>query len=253
MEPAGLYLHIPYCLHKCGYCDFNSHVIDTGEMERYVKALIREIENTSPTLKDREVATIFFGGGTPTTLPAGDQIRILKACRKHFNIRDDAEITTEANPSTVETENLKCLHGAGINRISIGAQSFDPQELQRLDRVHSAEEIPLTVERARQAGFDNLSLDLMFALPGQSLESWNQNLEHALALKPEHLSTYNLTIEPGTAFHTQQSEGHLQMPPEEIQLEFYQHTLDKMKAAGFVHYEISNFARPGYESRHNTR
>lgn len=252
MDPIGLYIHIPYCLHKCGYCDFNSHPDDAGERERYVPALIREIRHYADRLKDRPVATLFFGGGTPTTLPAGDQIRILKACKRFFNVQEGAEITTEANPSTVETENLKCLRAAGINRISVGVQSFDAEELRILDRVHGVGEIHQTVERARLAGFDNLSLDLMFALPGQTRERWADNLEQALSKQPEHLSTYNLTIEPGTAFYKLHAAGKLGMPPEEFQLELYQYTIGRLKRAGYEHYEISNFARPGHESRHNT-
>jgi len=252
MNPIGLYIHIPYCLHKCGYCDFNSHPDNAQERDQYVPALIREIRHYAQRLKDRPVATIFFGGGTPTTLPAGDQIRILKACKRYFNVAEDAEITTEANPSTVETGSLKCLRSAGINRLSVGVQSFDAEELKRLDRVHSVAEIHETVTRARSAGFDNLSLDLMFALPGQTRECWADNLEQALTKQPEHLSTYNLTIEPGTAFHKQHAAGGLTLLPEEFQLELYQYTIDRLKDAGYEHYEISNFARPGYQSRHNT-
>lgn len=252
MDPVGLYIHIPYCLHKCGYCDFNSHPENAAERERYVPALIDEIRHYAPRLEGRRVATIFFGGGTPTTLPAGDQIRVLKACRRYFDVADDAEITTEANPSTVETENLKCLRAAGINRLSVGVQSFDADELQALDRVHSVEEIHQTVERARRAGFDNLSLDLMFALPGQTRERWQDNLEQAIAKNPEHLSAYNLTIEPGTAFHKLHEAGTLTLPSEDFQLELYQYSIERLAQAGYEHYEISNFAKPGCESRHNT-
>ncbi|CAI2717902.1 radical SAM family heme chaperone HemW [Nitrospina watsonii] len=251
MDPIGLYIHIPYCLHKCGYCDFNSHPENAAEREVYVPTLIDEIRHYAPRLQGRRVGTIFFGGGTPTTLPAGDQIRILKACKRHFEVMDDAEITTEANPSTVETENLKCLRAAGINRLSVGVQSFDADELKALDRVHSVEEIHQTVERARTAGFDNLSLDLMFALPGQTRERWQDNLEQAIAKNPEHLSTYNLTIEPGTAFHKLHEAGQLTLPEDDFQLELYQYTIERLQQAGYDHYEISNFARPGRESRHN--
>ena len=252
MNSLGLYIHIPYCLHKCGYCDFNSHKIDAAEMQSYVPALLREMVHYSDLKADnRQVGTIFLGGGTPTTLPVADLERILTACRSHFDVAPDCEITLEANPATIHQDELQRLRAAGYNRISIGVQSFDEQELQLLERVHSVEEIHHTVERAREAGFDNLSLDLMFALPGQTVQRWQNHLTQALAKDPEHLSTYNLTIEPGTAFHKLWSRGKLTLPEEENQLEHYQTAIRTLKDAGYRHYEISNFCKPGRECRHN--
>lgn len=251
MDPIGLYLHIPYCLHKCGYCDFNSHNINEAEMESYVRALLMEMDQAAKSAKDRRVSTIFFGGGTPTTLPFADLARILEACHRHFQVDPAAEITCEANPATIPQADLKQLREAGFNRLSIGVQSFDPNELKRLERVHSVDEVYLTVERARQAGFDNLSLDLMFALPGQTVERWQDNLQKAIDLQPDHISAYNLTIEPDTVFYKQQSQGQLTMPPDDFQRELFEITIDTLTGAGYEHYEISNYAKPGKQSLHN--
>ena len=251
MDPIGLYLHIPYCLHKCGYCDFNSHNINEAEMESYVRALLKEMEQAARKAKDRRVNTLFFGGGTPTTLPFADLARILKACSQHFQVDPEAEITCEANPATIPQADLTQLREAGFNRLSIGVQSFDPDELKRLERVHSVDEVYLTVERARHAKFENLSLDLMFALPDQTIELWQNNLKQALGLQPDHISAYNLTIEPDTVFYKQQSQGQLTMPPDDFQRELFEITIDTLTKAGYEHYEISNYAKPGKQSRHN--
>jgi oxygen-independent coproporphyrinogen-3 oxidase len=251
MEPIGLYLHIPYCLHKCGYCDFNSHNINEAEMASYVQALLLEMKHAAKDAKDRRVDTIFFGGGTPTTLPFADLARILKACRQQFQVDPEAEVTCEANPATIPQTDLKQLREAGFNRLSIGVQSFDPDELKRLERVHSVNEVYLTVERARKAGFDNLSLDLMFGLPDQSIERWQNNLQQALDLQPDHISAYNLTIEPDTVFYKQQSQGQLIMPPDDFQRELFEIAIDSLTGAGYEHYEISNYAKPGKQCRHN--
>jgi oxygen-independent coproporphyrinogen-3 oxidase len=251
MDPIGLYLHIPYCLHKCGYCDFNSHNINEAERESYVRALLMEMEHAAKGAENCRVDTIFFGGGTPTTLPFADLARILEACREHFQVDPAAEITCEANPATIPQADLVQLREAGFNRLSIGVQSFDPQELKRLERVHSVDEVYLTVERARQAGFDNLSLDLMFALPGQTVERWQDNLQKAIDLQPDHISAYNLTIEPDTVFYKQQSQGQLKMPPDDFQRELFEITIATLTGAGYEHYEISNYAHPGKQSRHN--
>jgi oxygen-independent coproporphyrinogen-3 oxidase len=251
MDPIGLYLHIPYCLHKCGYCDFNSHNINEAEMESYVRALLMEMAQAAKNAKDHRVNTIFFGGGTPTTLPFADLARILEACHQQFQVDPEAEITCEANPATIPQADLAQLREAGFNRLSIGVQSFDPDELKRLERVHSVDEIYLTVERARQAKFENLSLDLMFALPGQTVERWQDNLHKAIDLQPDHISAYNLTIEPDTVFYKQQSQGQLTMPPDDFQRELFEITIDTLTRAGYEHYEISNYAKPGKQSRHN--
>ncbi|OGW23261.1 MAG: coproporphyrinogen III oxidase, partial [Nitrospinae bacterium RIFCSPLOWO2_12_FULL_47_7] len=246
----ALYIHIPYCLHKCGYCDFNSFAVDSPEAEPYLNALFREMEHYAKT-DAPVISTIFLGGGTPTILPAHFLEQLLEKCHRLFKIPSDCEITIEANPATIRAGYLQQIRAAGYNRISIGVQSFHDHELKQLDRVHSAEEVYHTVNRAREAGFDNLSLDLMFALPGQTMEEWEGNLSQAIALRPEHISTYNLTIESGTAFYKSQSRGKLVMPLEDFQLRLYKKTIKILKAAGYHHYEISNFCKPGKESRHN--
>lgn len=251
MDPIGLYLHIPYCLHKCGYCDFNSHNINEAEMESYVRALLLEMECAAEGAQNSRVSTIFFGGGTPTTLPFADLARILDACRRYFQVDPEAEITCEANPATIPQTDLAQLREAGFNRLSIGVQSFDPDELQRLERVHSVDEVYLTVERARKAKFENLSLDLMFALPGQTVERWQDNLQKAINLRPDHISAYNLTIEPDTTFYKQQTRGQLVMPPDDFQRELFENTIATLTGAGYEHYEISNYAQPGRQCRHN--
>ena len=207
-QPLGLYIHIPYCIHKCGYCDFNSHLIKQDEMDHYIDSLVVEMRHYAKIYSNTNVIrTIFLGGGTPTTLTASQLERILKECVSEFTVPSDAEITIEANPATIDIEQLKSIRQTGYNRISIGVQSFDKAELKLLDRAHGPEEIHSTVDRARKADFDNLSLDLMFAVPNQSLSSWESNLNKALEKNPEHLSTYNLTIEQGTAFSKLQSNG----------------------------------------------
>ena len=251
MDPIGLYLHIPYCLHKCGYCDFNSHNIDETEMDSYLRALLIELEHYAQQAKHRSVATIFFGGGTPTTLPFADLARLLEACHLHFEVDPDAEITIEANPATIPQTDLALLRDAGFNRLSVGVQSFHPGELQRLERVHTVDEVYLTVERARQAGFDNLSLDLMFGLPGQTARLWESNLQKAIDLNPDHISAYNLTIEPDTVFHKQREQGQLHMPPDDFQRELYEITIDTLTGAGYEHYEISNYAKKDKQCQHN--
>ena len=251
MNPLGLYLHIPYCLHKCGYCDFNSHPENREESEIYVSALLSEIEHYAPQLAGKIVPTVFFGGGTPTLLPPASLDKILGKVKNHYNLSRDCEITIEANPATVKQETLDQIRSSGFNRVSIGVQSFDADELKLLERVHSVEEIHTTLHRARLAGFDNLSLDLMSGLPGQSLEKWKSNLLQALDKKPDHISAYGLTIEPATSFFKLQERGLLRLPPENIQLEMLQATIEILPSAGYDQYEISNFARPGFESRHN--
>ena len=247
----GLYLHIPYCLHKCGYCDFNSHPENQVESVHYVEALLKELKFYSTTLKSYNVPTVFMGGGTPTILPPSQLKKILDTVRQGFNLTSDCEITIEANPATIKLETLQEIHAAGYNRISIGVQSFDEKELQLLERVHNEEEIHSTVHRARSANFENLSMDLMFALPDQSTVKWQSHLKQATAKNPDHLSTYNLTIEPVTAFFKLQEKGKLCLPHEDIQLEMYETTIQVLEDAGYSQYEISNFSKPGMESQHN--
>jgi len=245
----GLYLHIPYCLHKCGYCDFNSHPENQEESIRYVDALLKELRAYSS--KKHTVSTVFIGGGTPTILLPSQLKQILDTVQQNFNLTSDCEITIEANPATLKLQTLQEIRTAGYNRISIGVQSFDEKELKLLERVHNEEEIHSTIHQARSAQFENLSIDLMFALPHQTTEKWCSHLNQAIDKNPDHLSTYNLTIEPATAFFKLHKKGKLCLPHEDIQLEMYKTTIQTLEDAGYQQYEISNFSKPGMESRHN--
>jgi len=245
----GLYLHIPYCLHKCGYCDFNSHPENQEESIRYVDALLKELRVYSS--KKYTVSTVFIGGGTPTILLPLQLKQILDTVQQNFYLTSDCEITIEANPATLKLQTLQEIRTSGYNRISIGVQSFDEKELKLLERVHTEEEIHSTIQQARLAQFENLSIDLMFALPHQTAEKWCSHLNQAIAKNPDHLSTYNLTIEPTTSFFKLHKKGKLCLPHEDIQLEMYKTTIQTLEDAGYQQYEISNFSKLGMESRHN--
>ena len=248
-RPVAVYIHTPFCPSKCGYCDFNSYAM-TGEiMERTTRATIEEIRR-SPA-RGRPAKTIFFGGGTPTFLSERQLLSILEAAFEAHPPLPDAEITSEANPGTADASKFLAMRKAGFNRISLGAQSFLDTDLLRLGRIHKAGEIERAVGLARDAGFDNLNLDLMFALPGQSRRAWRSNLDRALALQPEHLSLYCLTLEPNTPFYKQHLGGQLTQPDDDEQVAMYEECLDATAAAGFDQYEISNFSKPGLACQHN--
>lgn len=250
METVGCYVHIPFCVRKCAYCDFNSYSGYTdGSVDRYVSALEQEIRRTTPS--QAQVDTIFFGGGTPTAIPARLEAGLLKAVMETLPVAADAEITTEANPGTMDVRHLAVLREAGFNRISFGVQSFDPGLLRTLDRIHSADEARNAVRAAREAGFENVSIDLMFALPRQSTAQWQSTLDEAFALGTDHISLYSLIVEEGTGFHTLYRKGKLPLPDEDTAAEMFQMAIDGAASHGFGQYEISNFARPGRECRHN--
>lgn len=249
MTPVAIYVHTPFCPSKCGYCDFNSYAM-TGEiMERTVQATVREIR-TSPWV-GRPAKSIFFGGGTPTYLSAHQLIRILDAVQETHPPAGDIEITSEANPGTVDMPKFAAMRQAGFNRISLGAQSFQTDDLMRLGRVHAPDHVARAVAAARSAGFDRLNLDLMFALPGQSRRAWQSNLQTALSLRPDHLSLYCLTIEPNTRYYRLHLKGMLDLPDEEAQVAMYEDAVSYCAEAGLAQYEISNFARSGQECAHN--
>ena len=263
MKPLSLYVHIPFCIAKCGYCDFNSYALDTllekghatgGWARRYADALTEEIETRAAQfpLKDRQVDTIFFGGGTPSLFPAEETRRILGLVTATFDLDSDCEITLEANPGAAEAERFGALREAGVNRISIGVQTFDNAALKRLDRVHTGGDAQEAFRSAREAGFANVSLDLMFGIPYQTIDMARRDIERALDLGPEHLSAYELTIEPGTAFHARRARGELNgLPDEETALRMWELRDAALAEAGYERYEISNFARPGFACRHN--
>ena len=253
-EAIGCYVHIPFCVRKCAYCDFNSFSGYTDQsVTRYVNALTREIR-LAPQLPDAAstfVDTIFFGGGTPTAIPADDEAALLRAVLETLPITEDAEITTEAYPGTMDVEHLATLRAAGFNRISFGVQSFDAGLLKTLDRIHTVNEAKSAVKAARSAGFENISIDLMFALPRQTLTQWRETLEQALALETEHLSLYSLIVEEGTGFYTLQQKGRLPLPSDDLAADMYELAVETTEAAGYQQYEIANFAQPGRECRQN--
>ncbi len=246
----GLYLHSPFCQAKCFYCDFNSYAGLKHLYVPYLDAMVQEMGWLARRFAP-SVATIFLGGGTPTVLPIELLRRLLAACFEAFAVEDGAEITSEANPGTLSPAYLQALRRLGINRLSLGAQSFDPAELAMLGRIHTVGQVALTVGRAREAGFDNLNLDLIYGLPGQSLAVWRNTLEQALALTPEHLSLYCLTVEEGTPLHEQVWGGQLPVPDPDLAADMYDLADDLLARAGYRQYEISNWSLPGYECAHN--
>jgi len=256
LETVSLYLHIPFCHTRCYYCDFNTYAGILPLREPYVRALLTEIELAGKLAQSadgtsRRSRTIFFGGGTPSLLTVAQITRLLKACHRAFAVDEDAEITLEANPGTLSFEQLAGLHAAGINRLSMGAQSFDAELLKALGRIHSPAEITQAVQNARAAGFTSINLDFMFGLPGQTMRHWQATLDQALALHPDHFSLYSLIIEEGTPFYTWTHEGRITPGDEDLCADMYEYADERLQAAGYENYEISNWARPGHQSRHN--
>ena len=245
----ALYIHIPYCKEKCPYCDFNSYA--DGINEDFVPALKEELDIKSKNMDQYQVGSVFFGGGTPTALSSHQITDILNSCFQRFSIDSDCEISIEANPGTIDYQYLKILKENGFNRLSLGCQSFNDDLLKRIERIHNCNEIYESFDAARKAGFENISLDLMFGLPGQTLKMWEETLQSASQLKPTHLSVYNLTIEKETPFHDQLKQGKLILPSEELQVKMYEKAIEYLSQAGYIHYEISNFAVKGFECRHN--
>jgi oxygen-independent coproporphyrinogen-3 oxidase len=257
MQPLSFYLHIPFCTHRCGYCDFNTYAGLEALMPAYVDALIKEAELFAQSAPERQtVHTVFFGGGTPSLLPPDDIGRILAVLRAVLDVTEDAEISLEANPGTLTLDKLRGLRDAGVNRLSFGVQSASPEELRLLEREHDFSDVIHAVQWARQAGFDNLNLDWIFGLPGQSLASWQRNMELAISLGPEHLSLYALSIEHGTPFKELSSRGLLPSLDDDLAADMYEHAAIALKDAGYLQYEISNWAKAGPDGeplacRHN--
>ena len=256
LETASLYLHIPFCHTRCHYCDFNTYAGILPLREPYVRALLTEIAmaGTFAQLPDgnpRRSRTIFFGGGTPSLLSVSQISRILDACSKNFAVDNDAEITLEANPGTLNQEQLAGLRAAGINRLSMGAQSFDAELLKTLGRIHSPKDITQAVRYARAAGFTSINVDFMFGLPGQTMSHWRETLDRALAMHIEHLSLYSLIIEEGTPLYSWTRDGRITSGDEDLCADMYEYADERLQAAGYINYEISNWSLPGYQSRHN--
>lgn len=249
-----LYIHIPFCVRKCAYCDFLSNPANQEIREEYVNALVKEIQAYGELASDYVVTTIFLGGGTPSILEGVQMKRIFTAIREIFKIRQDAEITMEANPGTVTKEKLKAYQEAGINRISFGLQSVNNEELKMLGRIHTYEEFLESYQLARECGYENINIDLISAIPKQTLKSWEESLSKVIQLNPEHISAYSLIIEEGTPFAKIYGEGCLgedELPSEEEEREIYKRTEVLLGEAGYHRYEISNYAKEGKECKHN--
>lgn len=254
-KKAGIYIHIPFCERKCKYCGFLSFDNKSPEAkEEYVDALIREIETLPREIKDNYCAdTIYIGGGTPSILDSNDVVRILESLGKNISIQGDAECTIEVNPGTVDEKKLCDYRTSGINRLSIGVQSFDDGLLQNLGRIHKKKDAIDAYDTGRLAGFDNISLDLMFAIPSQSQALWEESLREAIKLAPEHISFYSLQLEEGTPFYKRYKDYDLSVADDETERNMYRRAIALTCDAGYKRYEISNTARHGYECRHNMK
>ena len=252
--PLELYIHIPFCIRKCAYCDFLSGPQTQEVIGKYVDALITEIASYQDWAKPYCVCSVFVGGGTPSVLHAEQMERVFATLRETFEIAQDAEVTIEANPGTVTREKLETYKRCGINRISFGLQSTNNKELELLGRIHTFEEFQESYQMARAAGFDNINIDLISAIPKQTLGSWESSLRNVIALEPEHISAYSLIVEEGTPFYEKYgegAEGEVLLPSEEDERQMYHCTEALLREAGYHRYEISNYAKPGRECRHN--
>ena len=252
-DGIGLYLHIPFCERRCRFCSFVARHYRAEQAAAFVADLIAEITRAGQAglVRRRLVETVYFGGGTPTTLSPQQLLAVLDACRRRVDVAPDAEITIEANPTGVDGPALRALRDGGITRVSFGAQSFDAAELDAAGTPHRADDIARAVRSAREAGLPTVNLDLIYGFPGQTPARWLANLDAAIALEPDHLSFYGLTIEEGTAFHRDMERGRMTLPCEDAMADLYQMGRERLNAAGYIQYEVSNFARPGHECRHN--
>jgi putative oxygen-independent coproporphyrinogen III oxidase len=250
IDPLAVYIHWPFCRSKCPYCDFNSHVRDRVDAARWTRALLCDLDHQASLAPGREVASVFFGGGTPSLMPPETVAALLDRVHSHWAVAPDLEVTLEANPNSAEAGHFQAFAAAGVNRLSLGVQALDPTALCLLGRAHDRDEAIAAIERARST-FLRYSFDLIYARPGQSVAAWQDELSEALSLAGEHLSLYQLTIEPGTAFATAARLGELPLPDEEAAAAMFEATQDRLSSAGLPAYEISNHARPGAECRHN--
>jgi putative oxygen-independent coproporphyrinogen III oxidase len=250
-EPAGIYVHVPFCLTRCGYCDFNAYAgLDELKLP-YLRALVREADLAAPAWEGVEIVSVFLGGGTPTTLDPGDLGTLLDHLRTRFSVAPGAEITTEANPDTVDAARLAALLEAGYGRLSMGAQSFDVDVLNALERLHDPSSVRGAVTAARRAGYANVNLDLIYGAEGETVESWERTLREAISLGPEHVSAYALTVEPATSLGRKVTSGASPAPDPDLQADMFLIACDLLGDAGYRHYEVSNWAKPGFECRHN--
>lgn len=250
-KTIGLYIHIPFCRQKCLYCDFPSWAGKEGQMQGYVDALTKEIENRGKAYSDRKVVSVFFGGGTPTILSVPMLEQLMQAVFANWDIAEDAEITTEANPGTLDGEMAVALKKMGFNRLSMGVQAWQNRLLKDLGRIHTMEAFQENYKAVREAGFGNVNTDLMFALPNQTMADWQETVRNIVALNPEHISAYSLILEEGTPFFDRYEKGELEPAAEELDREMYHWAVDYLAKMGYGQYEISNFAKKDRQSRHN--
>ena len=250
--PLGIYIHVPFCRSKCQYCDFYSLANKDEDLhDRYLDAICRHIKETGPLAPNYQVDTVYFGGGTPSFFGADGLATILTAVRRAFDVSNDAEITFEANPDSVQEKALQRLRAEGFNRVSLGVQCDDDEILKRIGRAHTYDQAITAVKRLRKAGFSNISLDLIYGLPGQGLQQWRSTLENVLSLQPEHMSCYGLKVEEGTPLY--EYKDHINLPDDDAQADMYLAAVEILKEHGYRHYEISNFAKRGKVSRHNLK
>jgi len=252
-EPLHLYVHIPFCAHKCHYCDFNSHERAAPNWQGYAESLVTELSvwADTPQFNNRNITSIFFGGGTPSLAPPTLIDQVIRTARALFAVDADAEITLEANPGTVDAEHFSGYRQAGVNRLSIGVQSLQDEELRWLERIHDANQAMHAYRIARESGFDNINLDLMYGLPDQPFQTWLETLQQAISLKPEHLSCYQLTVEPHTKLAASHARKPYPLPDDDLALKFFTETRKHLLAAGYQAYEVSNFSQSGKRCRHN--
>ncbi|MCB9884406.1 MAG: radical SAM family heme chaperone HemW [Planctomycetes bacterium] len=247
--PTSLYVHVPFCVVKCGYCDFNSYVVeDRSVHDTFLEALEREL---AASWRGAPPVSVFIGGGTPSLLDPARLERLLQILARHVDLKDAPEVSMEANPESLTEEKAAIARAHGVRRLSMGVQSFHPHHLRFLDRAHSGERAEQAFAEARAAGFDNLSVDMMFGLPGETFDEWRADLERAIALRPDHVSAYNLTFEPGTRLHRDMQRGEVEPNEQEVDRAMFEFTRSRLAEAGFDAYEISNFAGPGGPCRHN--
>jgi oxygen-independent coproporphyrinogen-3 oxidase len=250
----GIYIHIPFCGHICPYCDFTTYAGKESLIPRYVDALVADLARQAEPVSDREILSIFVGGGTPSLLDGDQMRRVLDACRAHYRLVDGCEVTVETNPNSLDRDKLAAYRAAGVNRLSTGAQTLDRRGLRRLGRQHEAADVHAALDAAHAAGFERISVDLIFGWPGQTLESWRNDLETLLSspTPPNHLSLYSLIVEPGTPFADMQARGILPIPDDDATADMYELAVDLLADAGWTHYEIANWSRePDHWSRHN--
>ncbi len=251
MEKLGIYVHIPFCIKKCSYCDFISYEQKYDMVKSYVQALLEEIRQEAKKFKENIIDTIYIGGGTPSSIDSKYIIEILEELYKNFKIQEDAEITIEVNPGTVEKEKLQDYKKVKINRISIGLQSTNNEILGQIGRIHNYEKFIETYKLIREVGFNNVNIDLMLALPKQTVEILEESVKKVIDLQPEHISLYSLILEEGTGLYKKYNQGKITLPEDDTERKMYWNTKKILEGAGYIHYEISNFAKKGYFSKHN--